>query len=229
MKPNRKDTVAQVLTKTTTATTIGRTTVDAAVVTVEAETQKHDEQRYGLIENVSLIGWMGIIVSTTILLCTGLTMQWSHEFHRYFAYALRKSFEMELTRVMLRRVIMAINTGVYFLSAVNVLMNMFLLIGVAKLNYKLMLPWLLFHGILFGLFVHVAIYVSISSLLVNCRVFVILLASFTVILMIFYKISYEVFTLCKNLRKDSLAGANKPMLMSDQKNRNGYVVLESEV
>lgn len=159
MKPNRKDSIAQVTAKTT--ATIGTTTVAAiaaAASTIEAERQKHNERLYSLRENVSLIGWMGIIASTTVLLCIGLTMQWSHEVVRYFVYTLRKSFEMEDTRVMLRRgecvcqrskynaytffieliltpfyvVVMALGTSAYFLSAVNVLMNMFLLIGVAK-------------------------------------------------------------------------------------------------
>ncbi|XP_036331824.1 uncharacterized protein LOC118743332 [Rhagoletis pomonella] len=226
MKPNCKDSKAQVAAKTT--ATIGTTTAAAAaaaaVSTVEVE---NDERLEFLRENVSLIGWMGIIASTTMLLCTGLSMQWSDEVVRYFVYALRKSFEMERTRVMLQRVIMALSTSAYSLSAVNMLMNMFLLIGVAKLNYKLLLPWLLFHGFLFGLFVHVAIYATISSLLIDFRIFVLLVASLTIVLMIFYKISYEVFHLYKVLRRSS--AARYQSVRENQSNSKNFIVLQSEV
>lgn len=51
-----------------------------------------------------------------------------------------------------------------------------------QLNYKLMLPWLLFHGMIFGLFAHIAVYMTASSLLMDFKIFALLLASFTMII-----------------------------------------------
>uniref|UniRef100_A0A0K8WK68 Uncharacterized protein n=1 Tax=Bactrocera latifrons TaxID=174628 RepID=A0A0K8WK68_BACLA len=95
MKPNRKDPIAPVCPKKT--STIG--TITAAAVAVDAP---NDELR-NLRENVTFIGWMGIIASTTLLLCTGLTMQWHHDVVRYLLLVLRRSAEMERSCAMLRR------------------------------------------------------------------------------------------------------------------------------
>lgn len=97
MKPNRKDPIAPLCLKTT--STIG--TITAGTVAVDAP--KQDEILRNLRENVTFIGWMSIIASTTLLLCTGLTMQWHHEVVRYMMLVLRKSAEMERSRAMLRR------------------------------------------------------------------------------------------------------------------------------
>ncbi|CAD7014558.1 unnamed protein product [Ceratitis capitata] len=176
MKPNRKELIpAPVSLKTS---SVGTT----ATTSVAHDIRKQDEQLQNLCENVVIIGWLSIIASTTMLLCAGLTMQWSNEVVRSLMLALRKSVETERTRMMFRRVVMAVSLSAYFLSAVNVLMNLFLLFGVNKLNYKLMLPWLLFHGVLFGFFAHLAIYMTITSLLVDFKAFVVLLASFTMII-----------------------------------------------
>uniref|UniRef100_A0A034WCP5 Uncharacterized protein n=1 Tax=Bactrocera dorsalis TaxID=27457 RepID=A0A034WCP5_BACDO len=220
MKPNRKDPIAPVCPKTT--STIG--TITAAAVAVDAP--KHDDELHNLCENVTFIGWMGIIASTTLLLCTGLTMQWHHDVVRYLLLVLRRSTEMERSRGMLRRVVLTVSVSAYFLSAINVLMNMFLLTGVAKLNHKLMLPWLLFHAFIFGLFAHIALYITVSSLLMDLRIFVLLLASFSMIIMIFYKITYEVFNLCKTIRRNQLT--NEQNLLNEESNKKSYLILQSE-
>ncbi|XP_011194294.2 uncharacterized protein LOC105219693 [Zeugodacus cucurbitae] len=220
MKPNRKESVAPVCTKKT--STIG--TITATAVAVDAP--KHDEPLQNLRENVTFIGWMGIIASATLLLCSGLTMQWQHEVVRYMMLVLRKSAEMERSRAMLRRVVMTVSVSAYFLSAINVLMNMFLLTGVAKLNHKLMLPWLLFHGVIFGFFGHIGLYMLVSSLLLDFKIFVLLLASFTMIIMIFYKITFEVFNLCKTIRRNSLT--KEQSALNEEENKNSYLVLQSE-
>ncbi|XP_036217365.2 uncharacterized protein [Bactrocera oleae] len=220
MKPNRKDPIASVCPKKT--NTIG--TITGAAVAVDAT--QHNDELHNLRENVTFTGWMGIIASTTLLLCTGLTMQWHHDVVRYLMLVLRKSVEMERSRAMLRRVVLTVSVSAYFLSAINVLMNMFMLTGVAKLNHKLMLPWLLFHGIIFGLFAHIALYMTISSLLIDFRIFVLLLASFTMIIMIFYKITYEVFNLCKTIRRNRLT--KEQNLVNEESNKNNYLILQSE-
>lgn len=159
MKPNRKDPIASVCPKKT--NTIG--TITGAAVAVDAT--QHNDELHNLRENVTFIGWMGIIASTTLLLCTGLTMQWHHDVVRYLMLVLRKSVEMERSRAMLRRgewlrqmrsasliilfeiiltlihwilfkVVLTVSVSAYFLSAINVLMNMFMLTGVAKVSLK---------------------------------------------------------------------------------------------
>ncbi|XP_004535866.1 uncharacterized protein LOC101463212 [Ceratitis capitata] len=220
MKPNRKELIpAPVSLKTS---SVGTT----ATTSVAHDVRKQDEQLQNLCENVVIIGWLSIIASTTMLLCAGLTMQWSNEVVRSLMLALRKSVETERTRMMFRRVVMAVSLSAYFLSAVNVLMNLFLLFGVNKLNYKLMLPWLLFHGVLFGFCAHLAIYMTITSLLVDFKAFVVLLASFTMIILVFYKISFEVFHLCKTLRKDGLT--KDQSVKSGMENQANFLVLQSE-
>ncbi|XP_067633952.1 uncharacterized protein [Eurosta solidaginis] len=229
MKPSSKDCVAQVCTKNTTS--IGTTTTITAANTAKeplALQYQSDKRLNNLCENVAIIGWMGITASATLFLCSGLTIQWCNEIIHHFAYLLRKSIEIERTRVMLRRAVMITSTCTYFLSAVNLLINMILLLGVVKLKYKLLLPWILFHGFLFGFFIHLALYMSITSLLVDFRIFVILFASFTMILMIFYKISCEVFQLYKSLRKGSSA-MEEQRVLSNEERVNTYLILQSEV
>ncbi|KAH8285061.1 hypothetical protein KR054_004478 [Drosophila jambulina] len=165
--------------------------------------------------NVIIMGWLGVIFSSVFLFSSALTMHLQPDIELLFAqwpFNLVPVSEQQLTIKLLD----IFSSLAYGLSLINMAVSMLLLFGIARVKvtftflttkpYKpsktlskdsscLMYPWLICHGVSFGFALYLGVFYVSVGLFIDLSNFLMCLLVFALVLVIYYKIYHEVFTL----------------------------------
>ncbi|KAI8035778.1 hypothetical protein M5D96_011529 [Drosophila gunungcola] len=145
--------------------------------------------------NVLILGWLGVIISSVILGSSLLTIHLQPDIE-----LLLKQWPMNLVPVTEQQVLISLLTIfssiVYGLSLINM--------GDSSC---LMYPWLIYHGVIFGFGLYLGVFYATAGLFIDLSSFLMCLLVFTLVLVIFYKIYHEVFTLFRVMEQQSKEGA----------------------
>ncbi|XP_052843434.1 uncharacterized protein LOC128256824 [Drosophila gunungcola] len=156
--------------------------------------------------NVLILGWLGVIISSVILGSSLLTIHLQPDIE-----LLLKQWPMNLVPVTEQQVLISLLTIfssiVYGLSLINMGVSLLLLIGIARDSSCLMYPWLIYHGVIFGFGLYLGVFYATAGLFIDLSSFLMCLLVFTLVLVIFYKIYHEVFTLFRVMEQQSKEGA----------------------
>ncbi|KAH8258099.1 hypothetical protein KR038_005691 [Drosophila bunnanda] len=144
--------------------------------------------------NVIIMGWLGVIFSSVILFSSALTMHLQPDIELLFA-----QWPFNLVPVSEQqsaiRLLDIFSSLAYGLSLINMGVCMLLLIGIARDSSCLMYPWLICHGVSFGFALYLGVFYATAGLFIDLSTFLMCLLVFTLVLVIYYKIYQEVFTL----------------------------------
>ncbi|XP_017027784.1 uncharacterized protein [Drosophila kikkawai] len=144
--------------------------------------------------NVIIMGWLGVIFSSVVLFSSALTMHLQPDIELLFAqwpFNQVPVSEQQLTIKLLD----IFGSLAYWLSLINMGVSLLMLIGVARDSSCLMYPWLICHGVSFGFALYLCIFYATAGLFIDLSTFLMCLLVFTLVLVIYYKIYHEVFTL----------------------------------
>ncbi|KAH8314358.1 hypothetical protein KR059_004695 [Drosophila kikkawai] len=161
--------------------------------------------------NVIIMGWLGVIFSSVVLFSSALTMHLQPDIELLFAQwpfnQVPVSEQQVTIKCKLDSRIKTIFTSLwhivldifgslaYWLSLINMGVSLLMLIGVARDSSCLMYPWLICHGVSFGFALYLCIFYATAGLFIDLSTFLMCLLVFTLVLVIYYKIYHEVFTL----------------------------------
>ncbi|XP_017066231.1 uncharacterized protein LOC108104581 [Drosophila eugracilis] len=155
--------------------------------------------------NVIIIGWLGVIFSTVILGSSALTIHLRPDIE-----LLLNQWPLNLVPVTEQQILINLLTIfssiVYGLSLINMGVSLLLLIGIARDSSYLMYPWLIYNGVIFGFGLYLGVFYATAGLFIDLSSFLMCLLVFNLVLVIFYKIYHEVFTLFRVIEQQSKGG-----------------------
>eukprot|EP00099_Drosophila_melanogaster_P019195 NP_610440.1 uncharacterized protein Dmel_CG13747 [Drosophila melanogaster] len=155
--------------------------------------------------NVIILGWLGVIISTVILGSSALTIHFRPDIE-----LLLNQWPMNLVPVaeqqLLINLLTIFSSIVYGLSLINMGVSLLLLIGIARDSSCLIYPWLIYHGVIFGFGLYLGVFYATAGLFIDLSSFLMCLLVFNLVLVIFYKIYHEVFTLFRVMEQLSKDG-----------------------
>ncbi|EDW36095.1 GL17611 [Drosophila persimilis] len=155
--------------------------------------------------NVIILGWLGVIISSVTLGSSMLTLHMHPNIGLMLKQALL-SIAAANEHQFLMNLLTIFSYCAYGLSLINAAVSLLLLIGVARDMSCLMYPWLIFHGLIFGFGLYVGVFYATVGLFIDLSSFLMCLLVFTLVLVIFYKIYHEVFTLFRVMGEQSKYG-----------------------
>ncbi|XP_020814605.1 uncharacterized protein LOC110188994 [Drosophila serrata] len=168
--------------------------------------------------NVIIMGWLSVIFSSVFLFSSVLTMHLQPDIELLFAqwpFNLVPVSEQQLTIKLLD----IFSSLAYGLSLINMGASMLLLIGIARDSSGLMYPWLICHGVSFGFALYLGVFYVTAGLFIDLSTFLMCLLVFTLVLVIYYKIYHEVFTLFRvmeqQLKDRALGGVGGSVFYQD--------------
>ncbi|XP_017044698.1 uncharacterized protein LOC108090496 [Drosophila ficusphila] len=177
----------------------------SAVAVVTANHSISYVQCQNLKYNVLILGWLGVIISTVILGSSVLTIHLQQDIE-----LLLKQWPFNLVPVadqqLLINLLTIFSTIAYGLSLINLGVSLLLLIGIARDSSCLMYPWLIYNGVIFGFGLYLGVFYATAGLFIDLSSFLMCLLVFTLVLVIFYKIYHEVFTLFRVMEQQSKEG-----------------------
>ncbi|XP_068146871.1 uncharacterized protein [Drosophila tropicalis] len=144
--------------------------------------------------NVIILGWLGVIISAVVLCSSMLTMHLQLDIDRAIKQWLHTRLVAE-EQQLLSNLMSIFSTIAYGMSLINTGVSLLLLIGVARDTSWLLYPWLIFHGVVFGFGLYLGVFYATVGLFIDLSSFLMCLLVFALVLVIFYKIYHEVFTL----------------------------------
>ncbi|ALC40780.1 CG13747 [Drosophila busckii] len=147
--------------------------------------------------NAIIVGWLGIIISTVIISSSMLVIHMEGDIELLFKDVADQQHEF------LMNLLTIFSTCIYGLSLINLGVNLLLLIGVARDSSGLLYPWLILHGVTFGFALYLAVFYAITGLFIDLSSFLMCLLVFALVLVIFYKIYHEIFTLFRVMQQQS--------------------------
>ncbi|EDV35935.1 uncharacterized protein Dana_GF12223 [Drosophila ananassae] len=155
--------------------------------------------------NVLILGWLGVIFSSVILCSSLLTVHLQPDIE-----LILKQWPMNTVGATEQQVLINLlgifSSIAYGLSLINLGVSLLLLIGIARDSSWLMYPWLIFHGLSFGFGLYLGVFYAVAGLFIDLSSFLMCLLVFTLVLVIFYKIYHEVFTLFRVMEQQSKEG-----------------------
>ncbi|SPP74453.1 uncharacterized protein LOC117592434 [Drosophila guanche] len=146
--------------------------------------------------NVIILGWLGVIISSVTLGSSILTLHMHPDIGVLLKQGLL-SIVTDKEQQFLMNLLTIFSSVVYGLSLINAAVSLLLLIGVARDTSCLLYPWLIFHGLLYGFGLYLGVFYATLGLFIDLSSFLMCLLVFTLVLVIFYKIYHEVFTLLR--------------------------------
>ncbi|XP_034653135.1 uncharacterized protein LOC117891673 [Drosophila subobscura] len=152
--------------------------------------------------NVIILGWLGVIISSVTLGSSMLTLH----MHPNIGLLLKQgllSIAADNEQQFLMNLLTIFSSVAYGLSLINAAVSLLLLIGVARDTSCLLYPWLIFHGVLYGFGLYLGVFYATLGLFIDLSSFLMCLLVFTLVLVIFYKIYHEVFTLFRVMGEQS--------------------------
>ncbi|XP_016928211.1 uncharacterized protein [Drosophila suzukii] len=156
--------------------------------------------------NVIILGWLGVIISSVILGSSVLTIHLRADIE-----LLLNQWPLNLIPVtdqqLLINLLTIFSSIAYGMSLINMGVSLLLLIGIARDSSCLMYPWLIYHGVIFGFGLYLGVFYATAGLFIDLSSFLMCLLVFTLVLVIFYKIYHEVFTLFRVMEQQSKEGA----------------------
>ncbi|XP_037716784.1 uncharacterized protein LOC119551490 [Drosophila subpulchrella] len=156
--------------------------------------------------NVIIVGWLGVIISSVILGSSVLTIHLRTDIE-----LLLNQWPLNLIPVtdqqLLINLLTIFSSIAYGMSLINMGVSLLLLIGIARDSSCLMYPWLIYHGVIFGFGLYLGVFYATAGLFIDLSSFLMCLLVFTLVLVIFYKIYHEVFTLFRVMEQQSKEGA----------------------
>ncbi|XP_030387651.1 uncharacterized protein LOC115634205 [Scaptodrosophila lebanonensis] len=155
--------------------------------------------------NVIIVGWLGVIISTVVLCSSMLTMHMQTDIEELVsAWLLKGAHSNEQQYLM--TLLGIFSTIAYGLSLINTGVSLLLLIGVARDSSALLYPWLIYHGVVFGFGLYLGVFYATAGLFIDLSHFLLCLLVFALVLVIFYKIYHEVFTLFRVMEQQARYG-----------------------
>ncbi|KAH8401783.1 hypothetical protein KR009_007850 [Drosophila setifemur] len=155
--------------------------------------------------NVLILGWLGVIFSCVILGSSVLTVHLQSDFELLLGQWPLNTVPVS-EQHMLVNLLSIFSSIAYGLSLINLGVSLLLLIGIARDACWLMYPWLIFHGLSFGFGLYLGVFYAVAGLFIDLSSFLMCLLVFTLVLVIFYKIYHEVFTLFRVMDQQSKDG-----------------------
>ncbi|XP_022233314.2 uncharacterized protein LOC111081537 [Drosophila obscura] len=152
--------------------------------------------------NVIILGWLGVIVSSVTLGSSMVTLHMHPDIGLLLKQGLF-SLAADNEQQFLMNLLTIFSSVAYGLSLINAAVSLLLLIGVARDTSWLMYPWLIFHGVIYGFGLYLGVFYATVGLFIDLSSFLMCLLVFTLVLVIFYKIYHEVFTLFRVMGEQS--------------------------
>ncbi|XP_064542637.1 uncharacterized protein LOC135431423 [Drosophila montana] len=156
--------------------------------------------------NAIIIGWLGVIISSVMIFSSMMIINMQPDVELLIKQLLlHQATDKEMQLLM--NLLAAFSTVAYGMSLINLGVSLLLLIGVARDSSCLLYPWLIFHGVVFGFGLYMGIFYAMAGLFIDLSSFLMCLLVFALVLVIYYKIYHEVFTLFRVMQEQALRSA----------------------
>ncbi|EDW01788.1 GH21633 [Drosophila grimshawi] len=153
--------------------------------------------------NAIIIGWLGVIISSVMIFSSMMIINMKTDVEVMIKQVmLLDATDKEVQLLM--NLLAAFSTVAYGMSLINLGVSLLLLIGVARDSSSLMYPWLIYHGVVFGFALYLGIFYAMTGLFIDLSKFLMCLLVFALVLVIYYKIYHEVFTLFRVMQENLL-------------------------
>ncbi|TDG51742.1 hypothetical protein AWZ03_001802 [Drosophila navojoa] len=156
--------------------------------------------------NAIIIGWLGVIISSVMIFSSMVLVNMQADVEVLVKQILlQQANDKEIQLLM--NLLAAFSTVAYGMSLINLGVSLLLLIGVARDSSGPLYPWLIFHGVVFGFSLYIGIFYALAGLFIDLSSFLMCLLVFTLVLVLYYKIYHEVFTLFRVMQEQNLRNA----------------------
>ncbi|XP_062128438.1 uncharacterized protein LOC133840559 [Drosophila sulfurigaster albostrigata] len=150
--------------------------------------------------NAIIIGWLGVIIASVIVFSSMMIINMQTDVELLIKNLLL-NHATDKEQQFLMNLLAAFSTVAYGLSLINLGVSLLLLIGVARDSSSLLYPWLIYHGVMFGFGLYLGVFYAMAGLFIDLSSFLMCLLVFALILVIYYKIYHEVFTLFRVMQQ----------------------------
>ncbi|KAL7737409.1 hypothetical protein ACLKA6_013011 [Drosophila palustris] len=155
--------------------------------------------------NAIIIGWLGVIISSVIVFSSMMIINMQADIELLIKHLLLND-ATDKEQQFLMNLLAAFSTVAYGLSLINLGVSLLLLIGVARDSSSLLYPWLIYHGVMFGFGLYLGVFYAMAGLFIDLSSFLMCLLVFALVLVIYYKIYHEVFTLFRVMQQQLHCG-----------------------